>query len=462
MPYGLLSTGYVPKPQTVCRDELSVAIRAKRGPSCDTSDGSFLGQLIGIFSERESLLWDLGQRIVWSQDPDSATGAFHDAVCALTGTFRDAARSSVVVQSMTGVPTTVIAVGTQVKTASTGRVFETIAPATIAVQANWTVSTVYAVGIFVTNASMVYRCITAGTSAASGGPATTSQDITDGGAHWQYIGDGAGLVNVLMASVEKDAVVAVAGDLSVINTPIGGLQTTRNVLDAELGALEQPDESLRVTREAELATAGSTPAESLRAAILKVGGVTSVSIFMNLTDVTDANGIPPHAVQALVQGGDDAAIAEVVRLNIAAGIVSFGTTTVALVDSEGTSHNIKFSRPTALPVYVSLTYTYNPAIVSLGGYPADGDVLAKLAVVAFGDSLGAGRNVTASAMQAAVFPVYANGQLVLGVQGILDVTITRIGLTAAPASSTTLVVTPFQIATFDTSRVVITSSAGSL
>lgn len=33
-----------------------------------------------------------------------------------------------------------------------------------------------------------YKCITAGTSAASGGPTGTGADITDGTVHWQYIG----------------------------------------------------------------------------------------------------------------------------------------------------------------------------------------------------------------------------------------------------------------------------------
>ncbi len=51
----------------------------------------------------------------------------------------------------------------------------------------WTPSTAYTVGTRVTNAGNVYSCITAGTSAASGGPTTTASDITDGTVHWQYV-----------------------------------------------------------------------------------------------------------------------------------------------------------------------------------------------------------------------------------------------------------------------------------
>lgn len=51
----------------------------------------------------------------------------------------------------------------------------------------WAGSTAYTVGQFVSNNSNVYVCITAGTSASSGGPTTTSSNITDGTAHWAYI-----------------------------------------------------------------------------------------------------------------------------------------------------------------------------------------------------------------------------------------------------------------------------------
>ncbi len=37
----------------------------------------------------------------------------------------------------------------------------------------------------------VYRCITAGTTAGSGGPTGTSTDITDGTVHWAYVGPAA-------------------------------------------------------------------------------------------------------------------------------------------------------------------------------------------------------------------------------------------------------------------------------
>ncbi len=50
----------------------------------------------------------------------------------------------------------------------------------------WTALTAYLAGAYVTNSNRLYVCITAGTSAASGGPTTAVSDITDGTAHWRF------------------------------------------------------------------------------------------------------------------------------------------------------------------------------------------------------------------------------------------------------------------------------------
>lgn len=50
----------------------------------------------------------------------------------------------------------------------------------------WAGSTAYALGDFVTNGANQYKCTTAGTSAASGGPTGTGSGITDGTAAWEY------------------------------------------------------------------------------------------------------------------------------------------------------------------------------------------------------------------------------------------------------------------------------------
>lgn len=56
------------------------------------------------------------------------------------------------------------------------------------VSQQWFASTAFAVNQQVHNGSSVYRCTSAGTTAASGGPSGTAAAITDGGVTWAYVG----------------------------------------------------------------------------------------------------------------------------------------------------------------------------------------------------------------------------------------------------------------------------------
>lgn len=51
----------------------------------------------------------------------------------------------------------------------------------------WAPTTGYTAGDIVSNNGYRYICLTSGTSDGSGGPTTTSVDITDGSAHWTYL-----------------------------------------------------------------------------------------------------------------------------------------------------------------------------------------------------------------------------------------------------------------------------------
>ena len=52
----------------------------------------------------------------------------------------------------------------------------------------WYASMAHVAGDQVTNGGRVYQCITAGASAGAGGPTGRLQDITDGAAHWKFMG----------------------------------------------------------------------------------------------------------------------------------------------------------------------------------------------------------------------------------------------------------------------------------
>jgi len=435
------------------RDLINAKWRGFFAASMDVSDRSPDGQLIGIVSELFALLNELLEAIVSSQDPNKALDAALDAICALTGTKRRAATFSTVTLTLTGTPTTPITAGSLASTSSTGQQFTTqdAGDQVIAAATAWVGSTVYAAGDKRTNAGNIYLCTVGGSSAASGGPSGTTRgvDIVDSGATWRFLGAGTGFVDVPTRATVSGPVVAVSGDIINKDTPAGGWQDVINILDAAVGSPVMTNAQLRALREIELEQPGTSTKGAIRAALLGLTDgptpVTSCTVFSNVTDVTDANGIPPHSVLAMVKGGANQDIWDALLDNVADGIRTFGTVIGTALDSEGTPQTMAFSRVTEIPVWVSVTVVVDP-----NAFPDDGAAQIAAAVATSGNALDDGTNVVASRVSAQVFAV----------PGVLDVALPLIGTTASPSSSTTIPISLFQRGVFDTSRIVVNTSTG--
>ncbi len=443
--YGLTDEGFVSKTIEIIREEISQDLRdAYENQNLDVSDASALGQLIGIFAEREALLWELAEAAYNAWDPDSATGTAQEGVCAITGTRRNGAEPSTATLTLTGTPGTTVPAGNRASADGTEDEFETLADATLATLVAWASGTAYVVGDRRKNSNRVYVCITSGTSAGSGGPTTTSDDITDNTAHWRYVGEGTGAVDVEAECTEDGPTVALSGTITTIETPVAGWQSVMNLEDATLGADIETPEDLRIRREEELAGPGTSPPDAIRADVQSVEDVTSVTVFYNDTDAEDADGVPAHAVEVLVRGGDDQDIFDQLFASVAAGIKTHGTESGTVTDSAGNDHTVKFSRPDEIDIYVDLEFIYDADL-----FPSDGDDQIKAALVAYGDEQECGKNVVSSALIAQVFSV----------AGVLDVTVCHIGIASNPSASTTLQIALRELAVFDSSRITIVSSS---
>lgn len=443
--YGLTADGFVPKTLEIIREEINENIRVIYGTSIDLSDSSALGQIVGIFAEREALLWELAEQVNSSQDPDSASGARLHAIGALTGISPLAATPSTVTLTLTGTPATVIPSGSSASTSSTEISFVTVEDATLPTNVAWTITTAYIVGDLVTNSGKMYQCITAGTSAGAGGPTTTAADITDGTVHWTHLGTGTGATTVEAATAATGPTIAIARDITVIDTPVSGWNGVINLLDADPGRDEETDAEFRVRREISLSASGTSTQDAIRADLLAVADVVAVTVFVNNTDATDGDGVPPHAIEALVRGGDDQDIWDQLLASVAAGIATYGAETGTATDSQGVAHTMNFSRPDEILIWVKVTLTYDATL-----YPTDGDAQVEAAIVAWGDAQATGKNSVASAITAQAFTV----------AGVLDVSATLIGLADPPVASTTIAISLRELAVYDTSRITILSSSG--
>lgn len=452
---GLTDLGLVIETMEDLVDSVGADIQTAFGLSVDISSQSAMGQIIRIVCERFALLWQLGQSIYASQSADGATGTRLEDIAALSGTLRVPASSSKVIATLTGDPATMVTAGSQAQTLSTSIVFASTIDAVIALMDAWVGATHYDIGDRVENVSRIYQCIAAGTSAGSGGPTTALADITDGSAHWRYLGEGSAAIDVPMLAVLTGPLVAASGDLTVKTTPVSGWNSVINVLDAVPGTNVMNDEGLRVLREAELAADGTSPINAIRADILELSGVTSCTVFVNNTDspiTSDGHTMPPHSVEVMVRGGGDQAISDQLLASIAAGIATTGTTSMTSTDSEGIDHTMQFSRPGDIDISVYIEVLYDAEL-----YPIDGNTQIGLAIVAFGDAQASGKDAVKSSVGAQAFSV-------AGVDDVSDALIYTDAISApvAWAETTAYVATPGgrSVVTSDGGRAYICTTGG--
>lgn len=103
--YGLTLQGFIPKQQATIITEIQSALQAAFGTSINLLPRSVFSQIVGIFSEREALLWQLGEAVYASQYPAGAEGTSVDNILALNNLKRLAARATVTAPTSTaGVP----------------------------------------------------------------------------------------------------------------------------------------------------------------------------------------------------------------------------------------------------------------------------------------------------------------------------------------------------------------------
>lgn len=440
---GLTLTGFVPKTIADIKTELEVAFQAALGASIDVSTTSNFGQLIGIMSERLAELWDVSQAVYSAFDPDKALGQSLVALGALTGTVPKVATFSKTTVVLTGVATTSVLAGRVISVEVIGTKFNTDTTVVLAATTAWVAATPYLAGDVRKNAGNVYYCVTAGTSAGAGGPATTASSIVDGTVTWTFIGPGAAHASVGITAQETGPRIAAAGSLTVIETTVSGWTAVRNHASATLGIDTEVDSVFRVRREGELLGNAKSTVESIRVRVSEdVADVFGVVVFQNATESTDVNGLPPHSVEVLARGGLDQDIVDAVFANVAAGITTFGNTTGSFTDVDNGEqvYIVKFSRPVSKNVYVTANVTKDPNV-----FPLDGAAQIAAALLAYGAEVATGKDVVSSRLKAICFQVV----------GVLDVTTCFVGLSASPASEATVTIALRELAVFDAARIVV-------
>ena len=478
MSYGITDEGFIPKTLSIIQDEVESALKEALGTYINTLPQSIFGQLKGIFSEREYLIWELGEDLYNSQYPDTSSGVSLDNVSAITAISRLSAEYSIIEnQALFGTIGTLIPSGTKLsKINAPTDIYETINNVTLAagVDAVQTISisTIPDNGTFklsfndeetsnldydatadeletaLNNLDSLSEVSVSGTWASNFIISFSGEDgkqpqvsvgitdnlltlsglpITDLAINAEtIIGEYQGTVNC--RATETGILEGEVKTITEIDNPISGFTKTFNPEAVIAGRDEETDSELRIRRAQRLQISEAGPLDAIIESVLSLNdlestvNIESVIGFENITLLTNTRGLPGKSFEIVVYQEDgsierDEEIAEKILNAKPAGIESYGKSiSIAVNDSQGYSHIIKFSRPDEINIWLELDVTVND------DYRIDGSQQIKDAITAWGNALGVGGNII-------VYPKLIS-QL-NNISGIEDVVI-RIGIAASP------------------------------
>lgn len=120
----------------------------------------------------------------------------------------------------------------------------------------------------------------------------------------------------------------------------------------EIGQNEETDAQLRLRRQQSVALASTGYLNGMLGDILALDGVTDAKLYENYTNVTDGDGIPPHATWLVVEGGANDDIGNVYYENKSYGSNMKGAVEVNIITASGGLFTAKFDRPTAVDLYI--------------------------------------------------------------------------------------------------------------
>lgn len=388
MPKGITSNGFERKQLGELVTEIGTNFKLVYGSNLDVSPASPNGQLIGTIAESFANMWEIAEGCYNAFNPNAAYGVGLSNLVQINAITRNEDEPSAGFLTLGGVPNTFVPEGRFVSSSVTGSRF------------------------------------------------VTTEDAIIGGS---------GVIIVPAVSSEAGLIYGLAGDIDTIDTPINGWETVTNALDFTLGIVYESDPKLRARRTISIPRQGKNTVDSIRAEVSAVTGVVSVTVLENDTDSVDVNGQAPYSVQVIALGGADAGIAEAILLKKPSGTPSFGTTTTVVQDPQGFPHDINWTRPVSIPIYVTVTNTAD------FDYPVDGDAQIAQAIVDYANSVlmvGRGFSLNDDVIYTELFSA---------INTVPNNTVTdlRIGTSPTPTGTANVVINIGEISFFTIANVVV-------
>lgn len=166
----------------------------------------------------------------------------------------------------------------------------------------------------------------------------------------------AGTHTLEFISVVPGQIETIPNTITVITTVTLGVTGVNNPNSAiSTGENQETDIELRLRRSQAVSVPSQGYLPGLTGALLGLTNVVDVKVYENDSNTTDIYGIPGHSIWAIVDGGADSDIAEIIYNKRNAGCGMKGSEIVMISQVNGLDFAVKFDRPVYENLYVSLT-----------------------------------------------------------------------------------------------------------
>ncbi len=454
------------------------------GEVVNVGDNSALGRAIGIISPALSDSWEASQQVYDAFNINAATGISLDNLCALGGVARQPASPTVTSILLTGSPETTIDAGFKLQDVRAGK-FHSLLETVVLNNTNVTKAILSALTVANSTAYTIQYRKNPDTlgdgyvsvSITSDADATQSEILSAMEAAINVVPHNA----VLTASVVNNTLVIETLDytsrvdllitsnlnidtvskpstvqcdetgpieipinsLTRISVPLIGLDSVTNPLSGIQGTNRETDSELRARYKLAKFGDGTNLTEALYSAIYAINDVESVIITENDTDVALSApdpAVPPHSFYIIVLGGASQEIGQAIWNNKPLGIGTYGGEVVTVYDSQGVAKTIKFGRPVAKDIYVSLSITVGD------DFAPDGVDLLKTQIASYINSLLIAEDVIYSRLYTPVNSVaghYVNSM--------------TIGTTPSPVGTSNIPIQYFEKAAISEDNIIIST-----
>lgn len=305
------------------------------GEDMETGEQSILGKIIRIMAHVSGKQWEDAEHIYYSRFPNAATGISLDKLCPFVGITRNPSTYAEYMVKIHG------EAGTEVEEIilcgnDSEIVFHNITPFVIGDDGT---------------AEIEVECETVG---------KTGNNIT----------------------------------ITDIVNPIAGVDKVSNCIQIKAAEDIETDYNLRRKFEKATQGAGGSNINAVRAAILKVSTVKSVSVIENTKDVPDVENRPPHSFECYIYGGKghEQEIAKAIFEKKPLGIQSIGVEEETIIDTTGNEQLIKFTFAEDISVLVKIK------IRTDNNYPDNGEVQIVKNISEYINNLGLGRPLILSSL----------------------------------------------------------------